>query len=156
MTIDWNKTASVSQVVQTGIVIISIIIILYQLRQQTKLARSSNIQTLFDLASPLSIQVMQDRNLAKLIYEGYKDYDTFDEADKFRYRSTLIWRLTFQENIYYQKQNGLLENNVYQAWDKDFKVWAERRHLELRWHELKQYYHQDFCGYVDKIIERLN
>lgn len=153
MAVDWNKTASVAQVVQTVIVIISIIFIWYQLRQQTKLTRSSNIQTLFELASPMTLQVMQDRALAELVYEGHKHYDTFDEVDKFRYRATLVWRLTFQENIYYQKQHGLLESNVYQAWDDDFKVWAERRHLKLRWHELGQYYHPDFRGYVDKTIE---
>jgi hypothetical protein len=156
MAIDWNKTASITQIAQTGIVFISIIIIWYQLKQQTKLTRSANIQTLFELASPLSIQVMQDRTLAKLIYEGHKEYEDFDEVDKFRYRATLIWRLTFQENIYYQKQSGLLEDNVYQAWNDDFKVWAERRHLKLRWPELGQYYHPDFRSYVDKTLDTAN
>jgi hypothetical protein len=99
---------------------------------------------------------MQDRTLAKLIYEGHKEYEDFDEVDKFRYRATLIWRLTFQENIYYQKQSGLLEDNVYQAWNDDFKVWTERRQLKLRWPELGQYYHPDFRRYVDETLENAN
>jgi hypothetical protein len=61
--------------------------------------------------------------------------------------------VTFQENIYYQKRKGFLDANVYTAWEEDFKVWAERRHLDLRWKEIKQFYHPDFRHYVSEIIK---
>lgn len=106
--------------------------------------------------SPFHWQVLQDREVAKLVTEGHEGYDNFSEVDKYRYRVTLAWRLTFQENIYYQHKNGLIDTNIYQAWEDDFKFFVERRRLESRWPELKQFYHPEFRGYVSKQIEEFN
>jgi hypothetical protein len=46
LVIDWGKTASVAQVVEAAVVVVSVILIWFHLRQQTKLAKVSNSRTL--------------------------------------------------------------------------------------------------------------
>lgn len=156
MAIDWGKTADVAQVLEAIIVAISVIFIWFQLRQQTKLSKVANAQALFELTAPFNMEVIKERNMAQLIFEGHKHYDSFDEVDKFRYRGALTWRLTFQELMYYQNQKGLLDSSIYHAWEDDFKAFIDRRQLKLRWSELEQYYNPEFRGYVSKTIEALD
>lgn len=165
----WQIASSVATMVQAAVVTLSLYYIARQVKQQTeqaeqqtkelefqtKLVKVAHAQDLFELTSPFNIQVIQDRNMAKLIFEGHEDYGSFDEVDKFRYRSSLSWRLTFQELMYYQNQNGLLDASIYQAWDDDFKSFLKRRRVGLRWAELEQYYNPEFRSYVSSTIKAI-
>jgi hypothetical protein len=153
MVVTWDEVATGAQIVEAVVVVFSVVFIWLQLRQQTKLAKVANTQTLFELSSPLNMQVIQDREFATLIFDGHKSYDSLEEVDKFRYRGTLTWRLSFHKLAYYQHQNGLLDNSVYKSWEDDFKTFVDRRHLKLRWAELKPFYPEDFSRYVTNIIE---
>ena len=95
---DW---ASIASIVQGVFVIISIAFIWFQLRENTRLTRASNTQTLVDLSSPFNLQLIQDREMARLWVQGASNYDTLDEIDKYRYYSLIAWWLILHENIFY-------------------------------------------------------
>jgi len=152
---DSEKLANYAQVFEAFVVAISIGFIWYQLRQQTKLAKMANTQAIFELSSALNLQVIQDKETAELIYNGHKNYDSFNDVKKFQYRGTLTWRLAFQRLIYFQHKNGLLDDSTYRVWETDFKVFIRRRHLALRWSELRPFYTPEFGGYVSKMIEEV-
>ena len=159
----WQIAASVATIVQTIAVIVSLFFIWKQVRQQTlqleqqtKLAKTANAQALFEMASPFNMQVIQERSMAELIFEGHKNYESFDEVNKFRYKGTLTWRLAFQELMYYQNKKDLLDTFIYQAWEDDFKTFIKRRELKSRWAELEQFYNPEFRSYVSETIEKVD
>ena len=163
----WQIAASIATIAQAILVVISLVLIWFQIRQQTrqtenqtkqselqtKLAEASFTQAIFEIASPFNIQVIQNRDMAELICNGHKNYDSYDEVDKLRYRNSIMWRLTFQETLYYQNKNELINKDIYRGWEVDFKAFVRRRHLEARWDELQVYYTSEFIKYVSDALK---
>ena len=99
---DWAKTANIATVVESIVVVVSVILILIQLRLQTKLTRIANTHALVEISSPFNLELIKDPAMAALWIKGVEDYDTFDEVKKYQYKSLLIWWLIFQENIFFR------------------------------------------------------
>lgn len=151
---DW---ANAFQIFEAIVVALSVGLILYQVSQQTKLAKANNNNTLFESYSSFYTELIKDKDMAEIVVEGHKKYETeYKNVDQFRYRASLAWRLTLQENIYYQHENGLLAGSIFKGWEADFRFFIKRRHLKLRWHELQNFYHTDFRAYVQKLIDEVD
>ena len=61
-----SDLASIAIIVQGLFFIISIVLVWYQLRENTKLVRVANTQKLVELSTPFNFQLAQDRGLAEL------------------------------------------------------------------------------------------
>lgn len=60
---DWASVAATAEAI---FVILSVLFIWYELRQNRKLTRVANVQTLVELSSPLHMQLIQDRGMVEL------------------------------------------------------------------------------------------
>lgn len=148
----WEKAANIATVVEAIVVAVSIIFIWKQLRQQTKLTRIANTQALVGISSPFNLELIKDTKMAALWVRGSKDYDTFDEVGQYQYKSLLIWWLIFQENIFYQRKEGLLDEKIYASWDYDLRFFVTQQNLIARWGELKDAFQIEFRDYVTSLI----
>lgn len=151
---DWTNLA---QIIEALFVVLSLITIVYQVIQQTKLAKASNSNTLFQLYAPFYTEIIKDEKMAELIVHGHERYpESKDEVFKYQYRASLAWRLTLQENLFYQEKNGLLDKDLFKSWEADFRSIVKRRKVGLLWPKLKDVYHSAFCEYVEKIIAEVD
>jgi peroxiredoxin family protein len=150
---DLSKAASVATVAEAVVVAVSVFFIWRQIKQQTKLAKVANTQALVELSSPFNLQLIQDREMAEFWVKGARKFDTYDQVDQYRYKSLLIWWLLLHENIYYQKQNKLLDEKIYASWLYDLTFFVHQQQLKLRWEELKDAFQSDFRDHVDSLIE---
>jgi hypothetical protein len=149
---DWAKAANIATVVGSIVVVVSVVFIWIQLRLQTKLTRIANTQALVDLSSPFNLELIKDPAMSALWIKGSKDYGSFDEVRKYQYKSLLIWWLIFQENIFYQNQQGLLDKKIYASWDYDLRSFVTQQDLGERWDELKDAFQAEFRDYVTSLI----
>lgn len=148
----WQTSANIALTVQTFVIAISVIFIWLQLRRQTRLARVANTQALVEISSPFILELIRDPAVAGLWINGARDYDTFDAVKQYQYRSLLVWWLIFQENVFYQRQEGLLDKNIYASWDYDLRLFITQQNLKLRWAELKDMFQTEFRNYVTLLV----
>ena len=156
----WQIAAAIATIVQTIAVIISLYFIWRQLQQQTQqmeqqteLTKIANTQELVNLSSPFNLELIKDPAVAALWVSGSKDYENFDRVKKYQYKSLLIWWLLLHENIFYQNQKSLLDENIYASWDYDLRNFVRNQPLEPRWAELKDAFQSEFRNYVSSVIE---
>src|SRR5271157_3182821 len=93
---------NISSVLGSLSLVISVLLVLREVRQNNLLTRAANAQTLVEMSSPFYLGVVQDRATAELSLRGAKDFASLDEVDRYRYRTLLMWWLIFYENIFYQ------------------------------------------------------
>jgi hypothetical protein len=151
---NWQTSANIALTVQTFVIAVSVVFIWLQLRRQTRLARVANTQALVEISSPFNLELIKDPAIAALWINGARDYETFDEVKQYQYRSLLIWRLIFQENVFYQCQEGLLDKNIYASWDYDLQLFITQQNLKVRWTELKDMFQTEFRNYVTGLVEK--
>jgi hypothetical protein len=157
----WQIASTIATIVQTLVVVISLYFIWRQVQQQTKLitqqtdlTKIANVQALVGLSSPYNLELIKDPNMARFWVEGAEKFESYDEVDKFRYKQLLIWWLILHENIFYQKQKGLLDKDIYAAWSCDLELFIKKHRLERLWPELAAAFQSEFFMYVDNLVKK--
>jgi hypothetical protein len=151
---------NVSKMLEPLVVIVSVVLIGYQLWQQTQLTRAANTQSLVELVLPLNMQLAGDDKMTNLWIRGARGFDdgakiTNEEIEADRYDTILASFLIFHENVYLQHDKGLLDDDIYTAWDKDLEVSIVRgQRLEKQWDERRSSYHPKFVQHVDELIRK--
>jgi hypothetical protein len=126
---DWANIATIVQAVLVPVSIgISTYFVLYQLRESTRLTRAANTEKLVELISPLHLQLIQDRETARLWVQGADQWNTMDEVGKERYSGLLNFCLVFHQNIYHQHKKKLLDDDTFTAWTNDLKLFIQYQH----------------------------
>ena len=146
---DW---ASIAIIVQGVFLVVSVGLVWFQLRENTKLVRAANTQTLVELSAPFYIQLAQDRALTEIWRKGIERLDELDEIDRERYFNLLTWWLMLHENIYHQWKRKLVEEDTYVSWTRDLEFFARRQHLERHWSRFSGYFEESFAEHVTEII----
>jgi hypothetical protein len=152
--LDLGKAADVATILLSIVVGISVLFIWFQLRQQARLTRVANTQALVGLSSPFNMQLIQDRQTAELWVKGRRDFERMDEVDQYRYRMLLYWWLIFHENIFYQKQNDLLDEHIFASWAYDLENFVMQQNLKAHWDELRASFQPEFARHIDRLVER--
>jgi hypothetical protein len=148
---DW---ASIAIIVQGMLFVVSIGLVWIQLRENTKLVRAANTQTLVELSSPFYFHLAQDRALTDIWRQGTERFDDLDEIDRERYFYLLTWWLMLHENIYHQWRKKLVDEDTYVSWTRDLEYFARRQRLENHWSKLNSYFEVSFAEHVTEIIVR--
>lgn len=163
----WEKASTVATFLQLLVVGISLLFIGYQLRQQklqldqqVKLSRAANTQSLVDLVTPLNLKVTE-RGMADVWVKGEDGINKVSnpverEIEKQEYASMIGSYLDFYENAYWQYRNGLLDENIYNGWDKDLADFIEERKMAKHWDEYRDVYNKEFSDHVYEIIKSQN
>ncbi len=150
-----NTLASIAVIAQGLLLFISIILVWYQLRENTKLVRAANTQKLVELSAPFNLQLAQNRELAELWLHASQGMDGLDEIDRSRYFNLLTWWLMLHENIYHQWRNKLVDEDTYSSWTRDLEYYAKTQQLGDHWPRLTGYFEASFSEHVTTIISRL-
>ena len=149
-----SDLASVAIIVQGFLFIVSIGLVWYQLRENTKLVRTANTQKLVELSTPFYLQLAQDRSLIELWRQATQNFDELDDIDRDRYFNILTWWLMLHENIYHQWRKKLIEEDTYISWTRDLEYFASRQQLGNHWPRISSYYESSFAEHVTDIILR--
>ena len=147
-----SNLASIAVIVQGFLFVVSISLIWYQLRENTKLVRAANTQKLVELSAPFNFQLAQDRALTELWRQATQRFDELDEIDKERYFNLLTWWLMLHENIYHQWRKQLIDEGTYSSWTRDLEYYARRQQLGNHWTQLNGYFESSFAEHVTSII----
>lgn len=149
-----NDLASIAIIVQGFLFVVSIGLVWYQLRENTRLTRTSNTQKLVELFSPFNLQLAQNRALTELWRQASLNLDELDEIDKERYFNLLNWWLMLHENVYHQWRRKLIDEDTFSSWTRDLEFFVRRQHLGNHWTRFGSYFEPSFAEHVMAIIVR--
>ena len=151
---DLENLTSIASLIQTFFVILSVFFVGYQIREQNRLTRAANTQTVLALASPFLLQLSQDQNLAKLWMDGAIHYQKLDKVEQFRYLQLLFWWMNLHENIFYQHQNGLIDQQIYAGWQIELRNFIRDKHIKEFWDkDMKSLFRTEFGQLVETLIQ---
>lgn len=166
-TLTLSDGANIATIVGNTAVAVSIFFIAYQLqlqsaqmqsqsdqaKLQTQLAKASNSQAFVTLSSDFLLNLVCNEKLMKFYRDTGASYETQTDDVKARYRHLITWWLNFYENVVYQEKSGLLDSELYSAWEKEMRGFVARRHVEKVWDDLKDNYGDLFIARFQPIID---
>lgn len=166
----WQKASTAATCLQVIVVGISLIFISFQVRQQklqltqqtlqlvqqVNLSRAANTQALVNLVTPLNLKVT-DRGMAELWVKRDAGIDKVTdvkerEVEREQYQTLVASYMIFYENAYSQYCADLLDEEIYEGWDKDLAGFIEEHEIAKHWDDWKNLYRKDFSDHVYQII----
>lgn len=148
-----DTLANLSTIIQTALIFISLVFIAYQLQQANKLAKANNIQAISAQAASFNSLLYQDEKLCQLWYGKGRNLDG-DLIGQQRYRELLGQWFILHENIYYQKKQGLFDDNIYKGWYDDLEN-IIKHHDPRVVQDITQYVYGDFKDHIVKLQQEV-
>ncbi len=71
MSENLNTLVSIASIIEVFVVMLSVVIILYEVHQNSNLGRANNVQSIAELSSTFNIQLITDRSFAEMWVNGH-------------------------------------------------------------------------------------
>jgi hypothetical protein len=94
-------------------VVLSLVYLAAQIRQNTRALRSASRQTLVSGEQAILASVSDNQGVAQIVVQANKDFDALNEEDQVRFFMFAGRLFSNFENIYYQYSRGLLDEDLW-------------------------------------------
>ncbi len=148
-----QDVANVFSIFAAIALVVSAVLLFLELRENNRLARASNTESLVALSSAFHLPLIQDSGLAELFVKGFEEggLEAMSPVERFRYQTMITCWLVFHENVHYQWRQGLLDEHTQEAWKADLLRFIEQHHLACRFEAMAHLFQPDFVEYVRSI-----
>ncbi len=117
----WEAISSIAELVGAVGVIISLIYIAFQIKQNTKASKAATRQALADGAQRLASDVVEGDDMARIMTDAMAGND-IKPHEVFRLQSRCYRDLRFWDNAYYQYSEGLLTEEEWDGFRENLKL----------------------------------
>ena len=112
-----NDLANIGQVVGAIAVVISLIYVALQIRQNTNAVRSATAQTVHEHFARWYHLVAANDELAKIVANGLRDYGSLSEHERVRFIAAFMSFLSYSQNAFLKWRDGLLASSLWMGWE---------------------------------------
>lgn len=147
---NWNAVSAIGEILGALAVVLSLVYLASEVRIQNREARMASVHEIVE-AFRDSINAFQDPDRAQVFVAGVSAFDDLSDSQRLQFIAMSQGILRVWEEAYYQRDEGRLDERIWQAmlaqW-KDFRatpgaqrVWELRRHT----------YSVDFRSFVESL-----
>ena len=151
---NWEAIDAVSGALGALVVVISLIYVGIQIKQNTKVARSATRQAITELMIESNKDLVSDPSLADVFIKDLKG-EKLDSVDRLRLLSRAFLALRNWENIHYQYRTGMLTEDEWRGFRLNLEAIFEWQTVRTVWKNEKQFYSGAFQKEIDGILKRL-
>ena len=145
--------ASIAEIIGSIVVVVTLIVIGLELRQNTNALYSSSWQQVLDKLIDLDVTEGADAELAEIMRLGELHPERLSDAQRWRFDHIAQARLGQLEYAYLSKANGTLDDYHWGAMEGYLSVILCKPGYARFWNEVgREVYHQDFFAFVEANI----
>ncbi|XOV81016.1 MAG: hypothetical protein ACFHVJ_08700 [Aestuariibacter sp.] len=130
-------------------VVITLVYLAYQIRQNTKEVRNNSIRALLDRSA-----MMFDENIHSPLGEIFEKMDkneTLSIADEWRLDMFVRRNFQLYELVFLKHRDNRISQQVMDAYERRIIVSMDRDYFPTIWQKISQFYTRDFVDYVDSL-----
>jgi hypothetical protein len=149
---DLGQLAQLGEFVGGIVVVVSLIYVAYQVRQNTKSLRTENYARVLDRMSTLQSRLAADAELNRIFVVGAEDPGRLSRSERIRFTWALYELFGAGEFMYHQSRENALPAAVWERWDKTICWWLSHPGMRLWWTSKPAPLAADFEAFVDDVI----
>ena len=133
-------------------VVVSLIYLAGQIRQNSRLLRASTASATSAANTSVNTLLVQDPEVSRIFYDGMAEPSSLSEADQGRFNA-LIGMLMANLNQEYQfAQDGVIATTVWVQREQTFRMLLQQPGFRQCWNQLRGIYGDEFGEFVDGLI----
>lgn len=143
--------AAIAEIVGTVAVVISLIFVVYSIRQNTEELRLQNSNYLYDMQNA-ALETMVSEPLLLDVLAKVEESDNLSSIEQMRLVAFLFQVVNRWEQAYWWHQSGLISDEDWHDWEQVFRINATTwMPLEI-WEEMRPSYSEEFALHVEEFL----
>jgi hypothetical protein len=144
-----NDLANLGQIIGALAVVISLIYVALQIRQNTAAIRSAAAQTVHEHFANWYHLIAADAELAQIAANGLRDYSSLSEQERVRFIATLMSFLSYSQNAFLKWREGLLKPALWLGWEQVMMNLFGAPGGKALWKERSYLFGEEFRRYIE-------
>ena len=156
MKISLERWALIAEITSALAVVLSVIYLGLEVRQNTFAMKSLTHQQMFETTSSLNQSIANNRQLADLLARSNKNYSELDDGEKNQLMFLWINGFNMWHSGYLSWQAGFFDEEAWVLWDHGMtKMLSSYRASREVWSVFDDAYNSNFQKHVNTIIGRI-
>jgi len=151
--VDLDNLAKLSEFVGGIVLVISLVYLAYQVRQNTQSLRSENYARVLDRMSTVQSQLSKDPELHHVFMVGAEDPARLSRAERLRFSWALYELFGAGEFMYHQSRDKALPPAVWARWEATIGWWLSHPGMRAWWSAKPVPLAADFEAFGDGILQ---
>jgi hypothetical protein len=152
---DWDAIGAIGEIVGASAVVVSLIYLATQIRQNTKVARSTMRHGITNSAMVGGQIMAENQYISPIMFRHNNGEelagDEYLRLQAFAYMTTRNW-----ENIHYQYLSGMLTQEEWLAFRQNLKALYQNEIWQDYWRREQDIYTEAFRNEIDNILSEIN
>lgn len=148
-----DTLANLGEFIGGVFVVVSLIYLAYQVRQNTRSLHTENYARLLDRMSTLQARLAADPELNRLVIIGCQDPARLTGAERVRFAWALYELFGTAEFMYHQSRAKSLPDLVWSRWEATIGWWLSHPGVRAWWKGKASPFAADFQDFCDDVIE---
>ena len=153
---NWDAIGAIAEFVGSVAVVVTLIYLTSQLRQNTKALRSTGYASVHDQENDLLAEMARDPVLARLDQKAAEGIEHLNEAERLQW-SWLGRRIVFMFHYFhYQHQLGGVDDAVAAGWDNAWRIFLNNhKGVRQTFDAVKPSISKSFVAHSETLIDRI-
>lgn len=146
-----EKPYYVSQIITAIVLIISLLYVAVQVRQNTQAMRLSAGNYAAEQARTLFL-VSASPEHRELVFKAWQDPESVEGIEKFGYFGLMHDYFRTLENVYYQQVDGALDPRLWEGLLRSINFSMTFPGIRFYWAQRSDWYSNEFQAFIDKVM----
>ncbi len=152
---NWEAVSAIAEVVGVIAIVVSLIYVSVQIRQNTKVARAATRQAIADSTESLGNDLLNNGEVAEIFVKHFNG-EELSAVENLRLQARCFRDMQHWENIYYQFNEGLVSPDQWAGFRKNLIALMGINAYREYWDHEASHYSDGFRSEMRAIIEESN
>ena len=148
---NWEAFAAIGELVGAAAVVISLVYLSIQVRQNTAVARASTRQAIADANFAGGSDVLYEPEMAKLLAKELRG-ESLEFHEHLRLQTRAYHGMRHWENMHYQYRAGMLSAEEWQGFRQNLTWLLQTRHFKELWATQRSFFSPPFQAEVARLL----
>jgi hypothetical protein len=146
--VNLAELASIGEIVSSIAVIISLVYLAMQIRQNTEAERTSTYQSIVSDFGALNNNMASTPELSDMFVRGLENFEQFNPDERARISQSFFQCFRYFENMFYQHHKGYLDEDIWVGWKRLILTYYSRPGFQTWWEFRKDVYSRPFVDFL--------
>jgi hypothetical protein len=147
-----GEWASIASLVSAVALVVSVIYVSIQIRNNTRAVRATAFQQVVDSFAGISLEIAKDRNLVDLYLRGSQDFASLSDVERTQYSLMLLSFLRRAENVFFQTEIHLLQSDHWSGIRDSIKAIADPPGARECWSVINCHLNPEFRAFIGTLM----
>jgi hypothetical protein len=149
---DLATLANLGEFIGGLVVMVSLVYLAHQVRQNTLSLRTENYARVLDRMSSIQAQIATDGDLNRIVVRGSQDPQALSPSERIRFTWAMYELIGAGEFMFHQGQAGTLPDDVWERWKATIVWWLSFPGIRLWWAARPSPFSRSFEAFVDAVL----